>query len=412
MDETILNELRGKQVFVTGGTGFIGGRLIEKMVSRYDIKVKALVSNYRNLFRVARYPIEIVYGDILNYNAIRDGLTGCDFLIHCAFGNKGSYEERKRINVEGTRNVLEAGKVAGVKRIVHISTFSVYELQDTSIDENSPYTSVSTAYTDSKIEAEKLVFEYYDKYNIPVTVIQPSIVYGPFATGWTVGVVEQLMNGKIILVNDGEGYCNAVYVDDVVDAILLATINRNAVGEKFIISYEKPITWKEFYSAFEELSGIRSTVSMTVDEAKNLYKIQQKMKKKPSLFKVLPKLLTEHENVRHLKASRELSYTVKLLRATGLYDSMKSKFTVKEDGRTKQSNTENHKTGDSKELIVMPPHYFDSLAKKPVVDISKAKQKLGFKPKYDFTSGMQLTNEWIRWAAILPRDKIKNRKVG
>jgi len=82
--------LRGKQVLVTGGTGFIGGRLVEKLVLECDAKVRVLVRNFAHSASIARFPLEIIQGDVTDTEAVRRAADGCDVIFHCAYGNSGT----------------------------------------------------------------------------------------------------------------------------------------------------------------------------------------------------------------------------------------------------------------------------------------------------------------------------------
>jgi len=101
-------DFSGKRVLVTGGTGFIGGRLVEKLVSCHDAKVRVLVRNYANAARIARMPIKMIHGDINNLEDVCNAVEGCDVVFHCAYGNSGSDNKRQEVNIEGTRNIAEA----------------------------------------------------------------------------------------------------------------------------------------------------------------------------------------------------------------------------------------------------------------------------------------------------------------
>ena len=100
----------------------------------------------------------------------------------------------------------------------------------------------------------------------PVVVIQPTVVYGPFAPAWTVNVLDQLTTHRGMLVDGGRGICNAVYIDDLVDALLLAAVRPQAVGEAFLISGPQSVTWRELYGRYEEMLGFSSTIEIDESE--------------------------------------------------------------------------------------------------------------------------------------------------
>jgi len=94
-------DLSKKQVLVTGGTGFIGGRLIERLYFEFQATVRTLVRNMTNAVRISRFPIEIIQGDVTNLDDVKRAAHGCDVIFHCAHGNQGSDEVRRLVNNKG-----------------------------------------------------------------------------------------------------------------------------------------------------------------------------------------------------------------------------------------------------------------------------------------------------------------------
>ena len=330
--------LDGRRVLVTGATGFLGGRVVEKLVREHGANVRALVRDLPRAVRIARFPVEIVHGDVLDTATVRDAATACDVVVHCAYGSHGDREERRRVDVDGTRTVLEAALSAGVRRVVHISTVMVYGLDTPSrLDERAPRAYCGDAYADNKLDAEELVLRFHAEHDLPVTVLQPTAIYGPFGVQWTERVLEQLQSTRVPLVDGGDGILNVVYVDDAADAVLLAAERAEAVGETVLISGE-PVTYKAFYGAFERMIGSVGTVSLSQDEA-----------------------LARWERAR---AGEEMS--------------------------------------DDKSTLLLDPVWIRYRARRTVVSTAKARRLLGFSPRFELDAGMRLTEAWARWAGLLP----------
>jgi len=394
------DDLSGKKILVTGGTGFIGARLVERLYREHGVTARVLVRDLTRVPRIARFPVEIAAGDVLDRSAVDRATEGCDIVFHCAYGNRGPRDVRWRINVDGTRNVLNAASKAGVKRFVHVSTFSVYgHPPDGDLDERAARQFCNDDYADSKLQAEKLVFEHSKRTGLPVVVIQPTVVYGPYAPSWTTSVINRLKSGRVILLNGGDGLCNAVYIDDVVNALLLAASEEKAVGEAFLISAEEPITWKTFYEHFEAMVGGSRTVVMTTSEAiahaKQVKGLQTLPRQLISFMRGNPRLLSL---VLGSPEATKLSTLVppamrRLARRTA-------------KGLVARGRSSLVPVMSSATLPIHPlsPWAIRRFESKVRVRVDKANRLLGYKPTVTFETGINLTEQWARWANLLDHD--------
>lgn len=260
-------ELRGKKALVTGATGFIGGRLAERLASEEGVKVRALVRTPGKAERLASSGVEIVQGDVTDLDSIRRAIGGYQMVFHCAammHDGQATLDEFRRVNVEGTRSMLEAAADVGVERFVHISSIAVYGISPREgTSETDPYQPCGLFYCDTKIEAEEVAFKYYKERGLPLVVIRPANVYGPRSSFWTVGLLMMIKSGELKLIDGGRGMSNHVYIDNLVDAILLAAQNDAAVGEAFIISDGAKTPWKDFLGLYARMLGRDSIPSMS-----------------------------------------------------------------------------------------------------------------------------------------------------
>ena len=133
--------------------------------------------------------------------------------------------------------------------MVHVSSFVVYDLPaEGELTEETIGTTARSGYHHVKRELETELLNAVRRDGVPATIVQPTIVYGPFSRPWTIDPADMLISGTVVLPDQGEGICNAVYVDDVVNAMILAAKSPKAVGRRFLVSGE-PVTWAQFYEA-------------------------------------------------------------------------------------------------------------------------------------------------------------------
>jgi predicted dehydrogenase/nucleoside-diphosphate-sugar epimerase len=242
----------GIKILVTGATGFIGGRRVERLILEKQAQVKAMVRNYSQAARLARFPLEMCKAELTDTEAIDRAVAGCAMVFHLAY----DFSAPKK-NLAGIRNLAKSCLQHGVKRFVHVSTAAVYGLLlEGDITEDSPSNSGGANYADTKLAVEQEILKYGSEHGLPVSVIQPTVVYGPFGGAFTISSVMRMVNGTLVLPNEGQGLCNAVYIDDVVDAILHAAECDNADGERFLISGRESCTWREFFGTYEKILGL------------------------------------------------------------------------------------------------------------------------------------------------------------
>lgn len=388
-------KLKGKKIFVTGGTGFIGSHLVEHLVTKYSADVHVLVRNFTRASRISRFPVKMFQGNILDKTTIANAMKGCEYVFHCAYGNTGSSVQQKEVNIKGTENVLEESLRQNVKRVVHMSTISVYgETKDGDLNELSPRRYSKEVYGDSKLEAEKIALYYFKKFGLPVSIIQPTIVYGPFAPSWTIGPINKLKKGRIILVEDGKGLCNAVFIEDVIQALILVAVKEKAIGEIFLISAEEPVTWCDFYKAYEKMISDESTISMNLDEIRKFNKIYREERKTINQIK---KACKKHPNIvkgiSNLTAVNRFCKIVKTIVPESILNRIKENFIGE--------NEVDIKNTIEKPIFPLTQREINFYSAKTYIKIDKAKKILGYQPKYDLNQGMKLTKDWLHYANII-----------
>lgn len=247
--------LHGTPVMVTGANGFIGSRLVERLVES-GADVRALVRSGLNAERWTSNPrCRAFRGDVTDPSSLTRAVAGCRVVFHCAWGGE-SMAESRLINVEGTRHVLRAAADAGVRRIVHVSSMAVHgpELPPV-LTEDCPLKFEGDPYSVGKAEGERLAFDLGRECGLEVVAFRPTLVYGPRSPIWLVGYFERVKREQIALIDGGQGVANLIYVDDLVNAMITAAEHPAVVGQAFLMSGPEPVSWRDYMGAFAAMCG-------------------------------------------------------------------------------------------------------------------------------------------------------------
>ena len=365
---------RNDLILVTGASGFIGGRLVE-VLAEQGLRLRAAISNASKLSRISQRDVELVRADLTDRAALSHAVAGCTIVFHVAYRFGGSARQQK-INLDGTRALSEAFLKQGGRRFVYVSSMSAYgDPHDGELTEETPQRPTREPYSATKQNIERLLLALHQTRGLPVTILQPAIVYGPYGSIWTTPLLEQVRSMRVVLPNGGHGICNAVYIDDVVNALMLAADCDAAVGESFLVSGASSVTWREFYGAYEKMLG-RTAV---VDPGEAQLGIVESSWRRPL-----------HSSVGRLKAGvrRLLPGPVKA--------------TIKRGLRLVQGRQA--AASDAKTPFFVPDGLLHALyASKTHIRIDKARRILGYKPAFDLDEGMARTAEWARQANLLTR---------
>ncbi len=246
-------------VLVTGANGFTGSHVVKALLQR-GYKVRGYVRAFSNMQRLDGLDIPIVRGDITNRDALKQALQNIDMVIHtAAYVDLGIVDEQEmsRVNVEGTRTLLELASEAGIKRFVHCSTIGIFgDTQGNVVNEDFQRTqlSFSSAYDRTKFEAQKLVDAFHLRELSVVSVLPSGIMgsgdphFGP--------VVELFLGGRLKLWAGGDRITGIVYVEDVAQLLILAA-ERGSDGAYYIASAGE-LTTHQMFEIMAVETGIQS----------------------------------------------------------------------------------------------------------------------------------------------------------
>jgi nucleoside-diphosphate-sugar epimerase len=236
------------RVLVTGATGFVGGRLIEIMSLTGCCTPRAFVHATNSAARISRFPLDFVLGDLCDADAVRRAMHGCAAVVHLAFGSEP-------VMTRGLKNVLRAASDRGVRRFVHISSAAIYgnnPAPESQFETARP--TPENAYQRIKVKQERLVAAQSRRSGLPVVVLRPYLIYGPYSH-LMIQYLGRIQSGTMALVDEGRNPCNLVYVDNLCHAILLALSEPAAAGETFFVGDRESTTWAQFLGDLAALAG-------------------------------------------------------------------------------------------------------------------------------------------------------------
>jgi len=229
------------KVFVTGGTGFIGGEVVRQLRARGD-EVVSLVRSPEKASGLTAQGCQIVSGDLSDGEAIRSGMEGCDGVVHAAAMYEVGIPAKQHpamweANVAGTERVLEAAREVKAPKVVYVSTCGIFgNTHRQVVDEayEHPGKEFTSYYEETKLEAHKLAKRMIED-GLPGVIVQPGGVYGPGDTSQVADLLEQFFAGRLPLLPFPElGIC-LTHVEDIAGGILLA-LDRGRVGETYVLS--------------------------------------------------------------------------------------------------------------------------------------------------------------------------------
>jgi len=384
-----------KKILVVGASGFLGTRLVERLAV-LQFNVRAAFHTPAKAIRLARLPVELVELDLLDRDKVMRAVKGSDVIINCAVGKAANPKGRSvatEVYRSGTKNLLDAAREFGVDKIIHISSAAVMGFKHSSdtVDESSSIKPKLTRnfYESGKISQETILTKYAS--SIPIVILRPTVIYGPFSFEWAIGIVERIRQGKATLVEDG-GIANLVYVDDVIDAILLAIEKEEANGRTFIINNdEETITWTDYVSRFAQLTKTSPRV-----ESANINTLR--FKKLVSLC--VDSLKATSEDLR----SREMMILLARIPLVALVGSkLMSDMKRKEIGGRLLSSSDVSISGLRTRLVkyeMMPRGLRELLTCRTLFSSAQARTTLGWVPQTRFEDGIRKTLLWAKWTGL------------
>jgi nucleoside-diphosphate-sugar epimerase/choline dehydrogenase-like flavoprotein len=360
----------GARVAVTGATGFIGHRLVERLVDQ-EADVTCLVRSSTNSRRLpAAATVRTL--ELTDPEALREALADIDLVFHCAYdwGDESW-------NPRALRALIDACRTNRCDRLVHLSSFVVYEPSGNGeVTEDSPETGAEGGYPHTKFGLEAELMKAVKEDGLPAAILQPTVVYGPFSRPWTDAPADMLRFGTVMLADAGQGVCNAVYVDDVVSAMILAATDPDAVGERFLISGPRPISWSQFYAEIASAVGAEGPQYLPA-ESNSRRKLRKLLRLATDPTRVISRVARTTQGEKALRALPE-----------GIQERVRRRALVPPTRRPGQVHMPDVQSGVT-------------------VSSAKARRLIGYEPRFDFAKGMVPTSQYLRqYVARSPRPSV------
>ena len=312
-------KMRKMKVFITGASGFIGTHLVERLVQT-EHELYCLVMKTNHVTRLKALGVTLITGDVTDKTSVVEGMRGCDWVINLA--NIYSFWEPNNqiytdVNVEGTRNVMEAALETGVSKVLHVSTGLVYgKPADDPFTEESAVGPVRySEYARTKYAGDLSAWELYEKKGLPLVMIYPASVLGPGDPKATGQYIQDLIHRRLPVTAFHDSILTFVHVRDVAEAIVRALEKEDNVGEKYLVGKHQ-LSFREANEMISEISGvplpkIRLPDSLVMINASLLRWLADLTKKPPMWGMSTDQMRTIKEGFRFdgSKAERQLRIT-------------------------------------------------------------------------------------------------------
>jgi acetylornithine/succinyldiaminopimelate/putrescine aminotransferase/nucleoside-diphosphate-sugar epimerase len=329
--DSMPRERNGRDVcLVTGATGFIGGRLAERL-SAEGYHVRCLVRASSNTDALGRLDVELALGDLTTARSLERAAKDCRFVFHCGarVSDWATAAEIARDNVEGTRNVMNAAASNSVERVIHFSTTDVYGYPGYAVDETHVATRFRNWYAQTKLDAEAEIRRLEKIHKLDTVILRPATVYGPRSVEVVGEIARAMRGGNMLLVDRGRAVAGLCYVDNVIDAAVLAASHADAPGHAFNVTDGLGVTWKQFTDGLAEGLGyppvrwsipfwLANAIGFSLEHAYRAARRTTRLELPPLLSRQAVHVLGHDQDFSNRKARDVLGWQPRIDYATGL----------------------------------------------------------------------------------------------
>ncbi len=393
--------IKGKKIFLTGASGFIGARLAECFTSALGVEVHVFIRRIGTVgtARLARlHGLKMFHGDIRDVESIKKAADGCSYFIHCATDTSGSRRQQREVTVGGTRNMLEAAVQLGAERMLYFSSAAVHgPVRSGGVIREEDSLNGRSRYTQMKILAESLVCQYHHCHRLPVVILRPTCVWGPFSPNWTIAAVELIRKEVAFLPLEGTGAANAVYIDNLVDAACLALTRTEPIGQVFLINDDDPKTWGELYGGYARFLGADLPFISDSSRAQDLVLVSFH-----NAARILRKTIAGNKK-NGMEIARELFDHVPAVKVlvSMLPEPLKQRLRMCAADRERTLEVSRPPKDPASVFLPYPyisRHIRELYGSKSRYSNEKVKHVLGWTPRVSFQEALDRTCQWLQYA--------------
>ena len=328
--QDVTSPLRGRReapagedlCLVTGATGFIGGHVARRLADE-GYQVRCLVREQSDTSRLDDLKVELAVGDLTDADSLTRATQGCRQVIHCAamVSDWGTGTEITRVNVRGTRDLLAAAAAASVERFVQVSSTDVYGYPGTAaVGEDHAPAGFRNWYAHTKLGAEAEVRRAAREHALDTVILRPATVYGPGSQDVVGEIARAIRGGHMVLIDHGRAIAGLCYVDNLVDAVLLALRQDAAPGQAFNVTDGLAVTWKQFTDDLANGLGcpparrsmpypVAHALGLSVEQGYRLVRRATGLTTRPLLSRQAVQVLGKNQDFSNHKAGEVLGWT-------------------------------------------------------------------------------------------------------
>jgi nucleoside-diphosphate-sugar epimerase len=249
--------LHGKRILITGATGFIGRHLAQRLAQEEGALVTAVSRRPEKAAPLQEVGIAYQQGDLADFDSIDRFVSGQEIIFNLAVAPGTAPEAlAQRVNIEAVERLVRQSAAAGVQRVVHFSSMAAYGPPSQPLmTEDLPLdTKQSARYGRTKALGDIGALQVAQEVGLDVAVIRPGMVFGPRGRSWTMNLFKLIKRGLPVIFGDGEGHAHPIYIDNLVDGLILAASRPEAAGQAFNF-VDQALPWRQFLGYYGAMCG-------------------------------------------------------------------------------------------------------------------------------------------------------------